>query len=108
MDADPAAPTRRDDALAAENERLRRQLASVEQAARADESRQRMILDSAVDYAVIVLDLDGLVTRWNGGARRILGWTEAEMLGEPVSMFVTAQVGDGERRPGQPRAQHGR
>jgi PAS domain S-box-containing protein len=89
LDADPAAPTRRDDALAAENERLRRQLASVEQAARADESRQRMILDSAVDYAVIVLDLDGLVTRWNGGARRILGWTEAEMLGEPVSMFFT-------------------
>jgi hypothetical protein len=23
-------------------------------------------------------------------------------------IFVTAQVGDGERRPGQPRAQHGR
>ena len=51
--------------------------------------RLRMILDSAIDYAIVVLDRRGLVTEWNEAAHRILGWTEAEMLGKPASVFFT-------------------
>jgi PAS domain S-box-containing protein len=57
-------------------------------------SRSRLLealLDSATDYAIIAMDLDGLVTSWNEGAHRILGWTEEEMLGQPASVFFTLE-----------------
>ena len=57
----------------------------------ADEHRSRLVLDSAIDYAIISADLAGRVTGWNKGARLILGWTEAEMLGEPFSRFFTPE-----------------
>ena len=44
-------------------------------------ARDRQILDSAIDYAIVALDLDGRITRWNAGAHHIFGWTEAAMLG---------------------------
>lgn len=43
--------------------------------------RDRQILDSAIDYAIVALDLDGRITRWNAGAAHIFGWSEADMLG---------------------------
>jgi PAS domain S-box-containing protein len=58
---------------------------------RASEVRHRQILDSAIDYAIIAFDRDGKVTRWNEGAHRVLGWTEAEMLGQDGSRFFTPQ-----------------
>jgi PAS domain S-box-containing protein len=47
------------------------------------------IVQSAIDYAIITLDLDGLVTSWNEGAARILGWTSDEMVGMPATSFFT-------------------
>ncbi|HIV71132.1 MAG TPA: PAS domain S-box protein [Candidatus Aquabacterium excrementipullorum] len=55
------------------------------------EERHRQILNSATDYAVISLDLDGVVTSWNEGATRVLGWTEGEMLGQTVHRFFTPE-----------------
>lgn len=55
------------------------------------EARNRQILDSAIDYAIIAADLDGLITRWNEGARRILGWDEADMLGQTAERFFTPE-----------------
>ncbi|MGI4793195.1 MAG: PAS domain S-box protein [Janthinobacterium lividum] len=101
MSADTSAPTPCEAALAIEVEQLRRQLAATEQQMRVGNVRYRMILDSAVDYAVIALDLDGLVTEWNQGACRILGWTEAEMLGRPASVIFTLE----DRRAGVPQAE---
>lgn len=49
------------------------------------------ILDSITDFAVIAMDTAGHVIRWNEGARRILGWSAAEMLGQPVSLFFTPE-----------------
>ncbi len=57
----------------------------------ASEARNRQILDSATDYAIIATDLDGRVTRWNEGARHIIGWTEAEMLGQQLHRFFTPE-----------------
>jgi PAS domain S-box-containing protein len=44
----------------------------------------RQIVQSAIDTAIISTDPKGCVTSWNEGARRILGWTEAEMLGRSL------------------------
>jgi PAS domain S-box-containing protein len=58
---------------------------------RESDARNRQILDSAVDYAIVAFDLEGRVTRWNEGARRVLGWTEADMLGQDGSCFFTPE-----------------
>jgi PAS domain S-box-containing protein len=47
-------------------------------------SQWRQIVDSALDTAIISIDRDGRVTSWSAGATRILGWTEAEMLGHTL------------------------
>lgn len=49
------------------------------------------IIQSAIDYAIISMDLDGLVTSWNEGARKILGWTPEEMIGKPATAFFTQE-----------------
>jgi PAS domain S-box-containing protein len=55
------------------------------------ESHYRQIVQSAVHYAIVSCDLEGLVTSWNEGAHRVLGWTEAEMRGQPVHRFFTPE-----------------
>ena len=55
---------------------------------RESESRNRQILDSAIDYAIIATGLDGLVRRWNQGASRLFGWCEADMLGQTLERIV--------------------
>jgi len=57
-------------------------------------SRERYleaIVQSAIDYAIISLDLDGIVTSWNEGARMILGWSAEEMIGKPATAFFTEE-----------------
>ncbi|PPU08469.1 hybrid sensor histidine kinase/response regulator [Xanthomonas arboricola] len=68
----------------------------LERAVREAEVRNRQILDSVMDYAIIATDLHGLVTSWNEGAQRILGWSETEMLGQTLERTFTPE--DVERR----------
>ncbi len=56
-----------------------------------DRNFNRQIIDSAIDYAIVATDTEGLITRWNEGARRILGWTEEEMLGQHADRFFTPE-----------------
>jgi PAS domain S-box-containing protein len=58
---------------------------------RESENRYRAIVESAVDYAIITLDLSGRITGWNQGARAILGWEEAEVLGQPAGLIFTPE-----------------
>ena len=55
------------------------------------EARNRQIIDSAKDYAIVASDLEGRVTLWNAGAEHIFGWTEAEMLGQNVEVIYTPE-----------------
>ena len=53
----------------------------------------RQIVNSATDTAIISVDRSGRVTSWNEGARHILGWTEAEMLGKTLDrIFPSGNV----------------
>jgi PAS domain S-box-containing protein len=58
---------------------------------KAERALQGQILESATDYAIIAMDRSGRVTRWNTGAEQILGWREAEMLGELTHRFFTPE-----------------
>ena len=57
----------------------------------ADEWRQ--IVDSAVETAIVSTDLEGRVTSWSEGARRILGWTAEEMLGQSLERIFPDDQG---------------
>lgn len=50
-----------------------------------------LLIDSAINYAIYMLDPEGRVTIWNRGAERIKGWTEAEVIGQPSSIFYAAE-----------------
>jgi PAS domain S-box-containing protein len=58
---------------------------------RDNETRNRQILDSAIDYAIIAVDRKGLVTRWNSGACHIFGWSEEDMLGRTLERVFTPE-----------------
>ncbi|HEY9762643.1 MAG TPA: PAS domain S-box protein, partial [Trichocoleus sp.] len=62
-----------------------------EEALRQSESRLRLIIESAKDYAIFTLDLDGTITSWNSGAQRVLGHTEAEAIGCNGDMIFTPE-----------------
>jgi PAS domain S-box-containing protein len=53
-----------------------------EEALRRGEERLRLIVESATDYAIFTLDLDGKITTWNSGARNLTGYEEGEILGK--------------------------
>jgi PAS domain S-box-containing protein len=54
-------------------------------------SQWRQIVKSATDTAIISTDPNGRVTSWSQGAQRILGWSEAEMLGESLERLFTEE-----------------
>ena len=62
-----------------------------EQALKANEEQSRQIIDGAVDYAIIALDLEGRIVRWNEGARRVFGWTKEEVSGLYWDMLFTPE-----------------
>lgn len=52
-----------------------------------DAMRLAAIVESSED-AIIGMDLNGIVTSWNAGAERIFGYSEREILGNPVSTLM--------------------
>lgn len=58
-----------------------------EERLRQSEERFRLLLEGIEDYAIIMLDPEGRVTSWNGGAQRITGYTADEILGQSFERF---------------------
>ena len=54
---------------------------------RQSEERFRLLVESVTDYAIFMLDPQGMVTSWNAGAERIKGYTREEILGKHFSNF---------------------
>lgn len=48
------------------------------------------ILNSAADYAIIVISRDGKIGTWNAGAERVFGYTCGEIIGQPLGTLFTA------------------
>ncbi|MEG4202869.1 PAS domain S-box protein [Microcoleus sp. Pol7_A1] len=62
-----------------------------EVALRHSESRLRLMIESAKDYAIFTLDLNGTIATWNSGAQRVLGYTDAEAIGCHGSIMFTPE-----------------
>jgi PAS domain S-box-containing protein len=65
----------------------------VEERLRRSEESFRQLVEGVEDYAIFMLDREGLVSTWNNGAERIKGYKESEILGKHFSCFYpTADI----------------
>ncbi|MHC8333397.1 hybrid sensor histidine kinase/response regulator [Pseudomonas sp. LB3P25] len=64
-----------------------------------EDSRFRLLIGAVVDYAIYMIDPDGIITSWNAGAKRFKGYEEAEILGQHFSRFYT----EADRLAGMPQ-----
>jgi PAS domain S-box-containing protein len=55
------------------------------------DERFGVIMESATDYAFVILDPDNIITGWSAGAQRILGWSGEEVLGQSGNLFFTPE-----------------
>jgi PAS domain S-box-containing protein len=56
-----------------------------------DEGRYRLLVDAISDFAIYMLDPDGMVTSWNSGAERFKGYAPSEIIGQHFSRFYTPE-----------------
>ena len=62
------------------------------------ERRFRLLVEGVVDYAIYMLDPDGIVSNWNAGAKRIKGYDAADVVGKYFGMFYLPE----DREAGMP------
>jgi two-component system sensor kinase FixL len=55
------------------------------------EQRLSFLVQHIKDYAIFLIDPEGRVMSWNKGAQQIKGYTEAEIIGKPISVFYTEE-----------------
>ena len=51
------------------------------------EERYHKMVDEVQDYAILLLDREGIILNWNKGAQRIKGYSEAEIIGKSFVVF---------------------
>jgi PAS domain S-box-containing protein len=60
---------------------------SAQQTIRDSERHFRLLVAGVTDYALFMLDPNGIVISWNAGAERIKGYTADEIIGQHFSKF---------------------
>jgi PAS domain S-box-containing protein len=56
----------------------------------ADE-RLRLLIESAIDYAIFTTAEDGRIESWNLGAERLFGYTAEDVVGRPIDILFTEE-----------------
>ncbi|CAN7201441.1 PAS domain-containing sensor histidine kinase [Rhizobacter sp. LjRoot28] len=49
------------------------------------------LVSQSLDHAFVLLDPDGVVLAWRGAAEALFGYTEAEVVGRPISFLFTEE-----------------
>ena len=62
------------------------------------DGRYRLLVEAVTDYAIYMLDPNGIISSWNAGAQRFKGYEPAEIIGQHFSRFYT----DEDREAGLP------
>jgi PAS domain S-box-containing protein len=55
------------------------------------ERRFQLLVDRVRDYAIFMLDPQGVVSSWNAGAQRFKGYTAGEIIGQHFSCFYSPE-----------------
>jgi len=56
------------------------------------EESYRLMVDSVVDYAIIMIDTEGKVASWNAGAEKLKGYRPEDIIGQHFSRFYTTEA----------------
>src|SRR3984885_8268252 len=56
------------------------------------QDRFRLLVESVRDYAIFMLDPDGIILTWNAGAERFKGYAAHEIIGQHFSRFYPAEA----------------
>src|SRR6185312_9288806 len=64
---------------------------AAELALASSEQRFRLLVSNVKDYAIFMLNPDGIVTTWNEGAERLKGYTASEIEGHSFEQFYTPE-----------------
>src|SRR5665213_2613337 len=72
---------------------------AAEEALRQSEQQFRLLVQGVTDYAIYMLNPEGIVTNWNSGAQRIKGYAPEEIIGQHFSRFYTPE----DREHGEPK-----
>jgi PAS domain S-box-containing protein len=59
---------------------------------RHDAERWLAAIVESSDDAIIGKTLDGIITSWNSGARRIFGYVADEVIGKPVTILIPEKL----------------
>ena len=76
------------------DEKLKRyleELAEKNEQLRKSEERYHQMIDEVEDYAIILLDQDGIILHWNKGAERIKGYKASEAIGKSFTIFYSPE-----------------
>jgi len=71
------------------------------EALRRSEEQLRLVIENARDYAIFSTDPDLVITSWNPGAEKLLGYTKEEAVGQHSNMIFTLE----DREAGAPEAE---
>jgi len=63
------------------------ELKNKNEALKRSEERYHKMVDEVEDYAILLLDKEGLIQNWNKGAEKIKGYSEAEIIGKNFRLF---------------------
>src|SRR5437879_5570419 len=55
-----------------------------------EKEQYHLLMENVKDYAIFLLDTGGRIASWNSGAERILGYREAEIVGQHFSCIFTS------------------
>jgi PAS domain S-box-containing protein len=58
---------------------------------RRSQEQFRLLVQGVTDYAIFLLNLDGIIASWNAGAERIKGYNAEEAIGQHFSIFYTEE-----------------
>ncbi len=86
-----AARSRLNETLEQRVEERTRQLTEALARLRESERRFRLFVGGVTDYAIYMLDTEGVITNWNAGAERIKGYRAKEIIGQHFSVFYSAK-----------------
>lgn len=56
-----------------------------------ENARLRALFNSAIDFAMVVTDPDGIIVDWNPGAEHVMGWSAQDMCGSDAARFFTPE-----------------
>jgi PAS domain S-box-containing protein len=63
-----------------------------EEVLRQSEERFRLLVEGVTEYAIFMLDVNGLVATWNSGAARIKGYRGDEIIGQHFRRFYPKEA----------------